>query len=63
MADTFYGVAVGAGLDHSAVTVQASTTGAAIELRVLNGAGISKTALLNAIEAIENDVIVNSAPL
>jgi hypothetical protein len=62
MADTFYGIAVGAGLDPSAITVQASTTGAAIELRVLNGAGISKVALLNALETIENRIVENDAP-
>jgi len=62
MADTFYGISVGHGLDPAAVTVAASTTSLPIELRVLDGAGLSKSALLLALDTIKARVVENNAP-
>jgi len=52
MADRFYGVAVGGQLPTD-VTEAASTTSAAIELRVSDSAYTSKQAVRAALEAIE----------
>ena len=62
MADTFYSVIKGDGLEPANVTVGASTSGEAIELRVLNGAGITKTDLRMALEAIRARITKNDAP-
>lgn len=65
MADTFYGVSLGA-KGPADVTVGAGTSGLAIELRVLDGAtGITgnKTELLKAFKAIEQSIIGRDAPL
>ena len=62
MADTFYSVVKGDGLDASNVTVGAATSGEAIELRVVNGAGITKLDLNMALEAIEARIVKNDAP-
>lgn len=62
MSDTYWGVAIGAGLDDNAVTVAAATTSLGIELRTTDGAGLTKTALLNAIEAITAKIVQGSNP-
>lgn len=63
MADTFYGVNIGAGLDESGVTVDTSTTSKKIELRVEQAvSGMNKTELLKAIEAIKAYVVQADAP-
>lgn len=64
MADTFYGVSLGA-KGPADVTVGASTSGLAIELRVLDGAtGLTgnRTEVLKALKAIEYSLIERSAP-
>jgi hypothetical protein len=62
MADTFYGVAIGAGLDDNGVTVDTSTTSKGIELRTADGAGLTKVALLNGLEAIRAKIEQGNAP-
>lgn len=52
MADRFYGVAVGGKLP-TAVTEAASTTSAAIELRISDSAYTQKLYVLEAVEAIK----------
>ena len=52
MADRFYGVAVGGKLSTD-VTEDASTTGAAIELRISDTAYAQKLYVREALEAIE----------
>lgn len=61
MADHFYSVAYGDQAPHE-VTVGTSTSGEAIELRVLDGTGISKKDLLKALETIGNKIAVSDAP-
>lgn len=53
MADRFYGVAVG-GTQPVNVTEAASTTSAAIELRINDAAYSNKIAVLGALEAVKN---------
>lgn len=63
MADTFHGVNIGAGASPANVLSQASTTSRTVELRVTNGvAGMSKTELLKAVEAIRNKIVTGNAP-
>ena len=57
MADRFYGVAIGGGLPGD-VTEQATTTSAAVELRISDTAYTSKLLVLNALEAIEHYIQV-----
>lgn len=52
MADRFYGIAVGGKLPTD-VTEAASTTGAAIELRINDTAYANKLYVIEALEAIE----------
>jgi len=52
MADRFYGVAIGGRLPGD-VTEQATTTSAAVELRISDTAYTRKILVLNALEAIE----------
>ena len=61
MSDTFYSVVLGDQAPNE-VTVGTSTSSEAIELRVLDGTGITKVQLLKGLEAIENYIKVNSAP-
>ena len=61
MADTFYSVALGEQTPDQ-VTVGASTSGEAIELRVTVGAGASTQALILAIETLKNYVAGAIAP-
>lgn len=62
MADTFYSLTNGEGFDPNGVTVGASTSGEAIELRVVDGAGITKKNLLNALDTIRHAIIKRSNP-
>lgn len=63
MADVFYGVNIGAGIDPANVLAQASTTSRKIELRVETGvAGMNKTQLLKAIDAIRAKIVTGNAP-
>lgn len=63
MADTYYGVATGAGLDANAVTVGSSTGSTEVELRHTDGlATMSKTSLLNAVDAIRARIVENDEP-
>jgi hypothetical protein len=68
MADHFYGVSIGVGVDPNSaaggtgVTFGTSTAGTAIELRVTDGAGVSKMDLLKALEVIEYYVAQSDAP-
>lgn len=61
MADHFYSVVKGEQAPNQ-VTFGTSTSSEAIELRVLDGTGITKTELLKALEVIENYIKVNNAP-
>lgn len=62
MADTFYSVIKGEGLEPANVTVGAATSGEAMELRVLDGAGITKMDLMVALEAFKARIVKNNAP-
>ena len=62
MADHFYSVVKGDGLEPANVTFGTVTSGEAMELRVLDGAGISKTDLLMAMEALEAYIVKANAP-
>ena len=63
MADTYYGVAMGAGLDANAVTVASSTNSTAVELRHTDGlATMSQTSLLNAVDAIRASIVERGEP-
>jgi hypothetical protein len=62
MADHFYSVVKGDGLSPGNVTFGTSTSAEAIELRVVDGAGISKTDLMIALKAIQNYIVQASAP-
>lgn len=64
MADTFYGVSLGA-KGPADVTVGAATAGTAIELRVTDattGLTGNKTELLKAMKAIEQYIVQADAP-
>lgn len=61
MADHFYSVVRGERAPNQ-VTVGTSTSSEAIELRVLDGTGISKTELLLAVQAIADKIAVSDAP-
>lgn len=61
MADTFYSVVRGERAPNE-VTKGTSTSGEAIELRVLDGTGIGKVELLLALDAIRNKIVVDDAP-
>lgn len=64
MADTFYGVSLGA-KGPADVTVGAATAGTDVELRVTNavtGLTGNKTELLKALKAIEQSIIERDAP-
>lgn len=64
MADTFYGVSLGA-KGPADVTVGAVTASTAIELRVTDattGLTGNKTELLKALEAIRQAIVVRDAP-
>jgi hypothetical protein len=52
MADRFYGIAIGGQLPVN-VTEQASTTSAAVELRISDTAYANKLLVLNALEGIK----------
>ena len=63
MANTFYGVNIGAGINPANVQTQASTTSRKIELRVENGvAGMTKSQLLQGLEAIKAKIATGNAP-
>lgn len=63
MADTFYGVSLGAGLDSSAVAVASSTGSTDVELRHTDGlANMSKTDLLKAVDAIRAAIVERVEP-
>ena len=67
MADTFYGISLGAGADPvGAVTKAASTTSLDIELRVttaVTGIVDNKSNLLAAVETLERYIAQDVAPL
>ncbi len=60
MADHFYGISKGAGVDPKGgvggvgVTADTATTSLAIELRLADGAGLTRYEVLNAIEQLKN---------
>lgn len=54
MADHFYGVAIGAGLDPAAVQTGTSTTSAVIELRLADGAGLTRIEVVKALTTLAN---------
>jgi hypothetical protein len=63
MADHFYGVNMGAGVDPSGVSTGTSTTSKKVELRIEDGvSGNNKMEVLKAIEAIKNKIIEGDAP-
>ena len=63
MADTFYGVNIGGGIEPFNVSTGSSTTSKKIELRIENGvSGMSKTEVLKALEAIDAKIIEGNAP-
>ena len=53
MADKFYSVLKGDQFDPNTVTVGNSTSGEAIELRVVSAASITPLQILNALETLE----------
>lgn len=58
MADHFYGVDMGAGIDASNVTVDTSTTGLKVELRVEDSvSGNNKLEVVKALEVIKAKII------
>ena len=63
MADTFWSVVKGE-QNHDQVTTGASTSGEAIELRVVTASGMTKLEILNGLKAIENYIVHagNDAP-
>ena len=61
MADHFYSVVYGEQAPNE-VTVGTSTSSEAIELRVLDGTGITRTELLKAVQTIANKIAVSDAP-
>jgi len=61
MADTFYSVALGDQAPNE-VTTGSSTSSEAVELRVTDGTGITKTQLLKALTTIANKIAVSDAP-
>ena len=62
MADSFYSAVKGDGLEPANVTFGAATSGEAMELRVLNGAGITKVDLLMALKAFQAYIVLADAP-
>lgn len=63
MADTFYGVNMGAGIDATNVSTGASTTSKKVELRVEDGVtGNNKVEVLKAIETIVAKITKSDAP-
>lgn len=63
MADHFYGVNMGAGIDASNVSTGTSTTSKKVELRIEDGvSGNNKLLVLEAIEAIKAKLIKSDAP-
>ncbi len=63
MADHFYSVLKGDPFDPNTVTVGTSTSSEAIELRVVDGASISKLDVLKALESLEAYFSKNNATL
>lgn len=61
MADTFWSVVVGE-QNPADVTVGTSTSGEAIELRVLQGASINKLTIIKALEAFEHYIALHDVP-
>jgi hypothetical protein len=63
MANHYFGVSIGAGLDPSGVSTGTSTTSKNVELVVLDGvSGNNKVEVLKAIEEIKNAIIEGNAP-
>lgn len=63
MADHFYGVDMGAGIDPNNVSTDTSTTSKKVELRVEDGVtGNNKLQVLKALDAIKAKLIEASAP-
>jgi hypothetical protein len=63
MANHYYGVNIGAGLDGSGVSTGTSTTSKTVELVILDGVtGTNKMEVLKALEAIEAAIIEGNAP-
>lgn len=61
MADHFYSTGMGA-MGPVDVTEGTSTQSGVVELRIHDGAGLTKLEVLNCIEAIEQRIIRDSAP-
>jgi len=61
MADTYYSVVLGDNTKDD-VTVGASTSSEAIELRVEDGTSITKQQLLNGLDVIRQYIIDDDAP-
>ncbi len=62
MADTFYSVPLGAN-NPDDVTQGSSTSSEAIELRSVDGSGITKLQLLNAVKVISDFIVEDDEPL
>lgn len=61
MADTFWSVVVGE-QNPADVTIGTSTSGEAIELRVVQGSSIKKIDIIKALEAFENYIALHDVP-
>lgn len=61
MADHFYGLNIGGGMPTD-VTVGTVTSGQNIELRIHDGASVSKTDVYKALEALEYYIATHDAP-
>jgi hypothetical protein len=61
MSDHFFGVPKGAGLDPLRVTVGTGTDGDVVELRVHDGAGLSRLDVLNCLRTLRAYFSKNSA--
>lgn len=63
MADHFYGVNMGAGLDRGNVSTGTSTTSKKVELRIEDGVtGNNKLEVLKAIDALRAYIVKDNAP-
>ncbi len=63
MADHYYGVDVGPGMDPGAVTFGTSTGSTKVELRVTDATtGMTKTELLKSIDTIRADIVQRDEP-
>lgn len=63
MADHFYGVDMGAGIDPNNVSTGTSTTSKKVEVRIEDGVtGNNKLHVLKALDAIKSKIIEADAP-